>query len=121
MAKWKEIRDLTVAIVAEGTTAPASNLFVNVSTKGDLQRHVEISFDALTFAGTVAASSAKIGVWRMVGNRIDKVGTIDLFAATYPEARILEHFNGEKIWLRVESFSGGTAPTLGTKMHARGQ
>lgn len=110
---WTLLRNID-AQTAEGTAAPVSNLFVDV----DSGRRVELSFGAITFAGTVAATAAKLCLWRSSGGRIDKLAEIQLVTGVIPISPAIET-NADALWVTVESFTGGTAPTLSVAIYAR--
>ena len=122
---WQTLRTLT-AQVAEGTSAPTAETLVAVA---ETQRftvdsgrlpYVEIALGALTFAGGVAATAVTFGVWRASEGKIDRVASIAVLAAeaAAPPQVVLD-FHGEQIWLTVESFVGGTLPTVAGEVRVR--
>lgn len=123
---WTKLRDLTTPQTAEGRTAPSAGAFLGLedvekfAQDGNRLAYVELRFDAVTLAGTAAADSVTFGIWRKSDGKVDRVGSITILAADIgsPQPLILD-FHGESIALKVESFSGGTAPNVATIVWAR--
>lgn len=109
-----------VAVAAEGTGVPSGASFVALDTTvtRGFHKYLEVSPDVLSFVGTVAATAVKLGIWRRSGGRIDKVGTIDITSGTALIPPVFDFF-GEEICVRVESFTGGTAPAITGGIYVR--
>lgn len=105
---WDALRTLT-AQAAEGVVAPTDNAFV---TNADgYAEYVEVRFDALTLTGS--PSSVRFALWRLEGGKKDRVGVVDVDAtdAAAPAPAIFD-LHGGRGALVVESFVGGSAPTV---------
>lgn len=113
MSGWQIVRAISGQI-AEGTAAPLAALCIDV----DAGKRCELSFGAITFGGTVAASAAKLCLWRSSGGRVDKVAEIILATGVIPVSPTVET-NADALWVTVEAFTGGTAPTLTVDVYAR--
>ena len=110
---WKTVRDLTSGQAAEGAAAPSA--FVSLEHSGPL---VELHLEGGSFTG--APTSVTLGIWRSASGRKDKIGTwvittADVGAPVPP----LYEFSGGALAIKVESFVGGTAPTLVGTIEAR--
>jgi len=110
---WTLLRSIS-AQTAEGASAPASNLFVDV----DSGKRVELSFGTITFGGSVAASAAKLNLWRSSGGRIDKLAEMQLVSGVIPISPAIET-NADALWVTVDSFTGGTSPNISVDIYAR--
>lgn len=122
---WTELRDLTAPQAVEGRSAPADGAFVALTDRqafavdGRVQ-YVELRFDALTLAGTVAASAVTFGVWRLSDGKKDRVAAITIASADVGSAPpVVVDAHAEQFAVVVESFVGGTAPTVAGKVYAR--
>lgn len=107
------IRTLTNQ-VAEGGTPPALGVCVNTLCAPK----AEISFGPLTWGGTAQASTAKCSLWRESMGRVDRVAEFTLVNGQVPLSPVVETFSSQ-LWLTVDSFAGGTAPTLSFDVYAR--
>ncbi|MBK7823337.1 MAG: hypothetical protein IPJ61_20335 [Tessaracoccus sp.] len=101
------------AQAAEGTSAPSTVL--SLASAGP---YVEVRITGGSLAGS--PTSVTFGVWRGVDGGIDKIGTFTVAAADIggPLPPIFE-FDAGSCWVRVESFAGGTGPTLTGTIQAR--
>lgn len=120
---WTPLRTLTTQ-AAEGRTAPDPSTYKPLSDEGefttDMGRtpYVEIRFDPLTLAG--APASVTFGVWRTSDTKIDRVAALTVASGDAGSPTPVEvDFHGESISVTVESFSGGTSPTVSGAVYAR--
>jgi len=90
------------------------------SQDGNRVAYVEIAFDALTFGGTSAATSATFAVWRKSDGRVDRVQTITIAATDAGSpSPVVVTLHGESLYVTVESFTGGTAPNIAGNVWGR--
>jgi hypothetical protein len=104
---WQTARTLTAQAVEAG--APIAANFVDLELS--YANFVELSFTGTALGG--APGSVTLGVWHRSDAQIDRLCgvTIDAADVAAPEPVLLD-WRGEKIHVRVESFTGGTAPTF---------
>jgi hypothetical protein len=115
---WKTLRSLTTQ-AAEGTSAPSDGTLVSPAPDGGascvvddgLFPYVEIAVDTASLAGS--PSSVVLGVWRAYGGKILKIATITILSGDIaaPIPSVVD-FNGQRIWVTVESFPDGSTPTF---------
>jgi hypothetical protein len=119
---WQTLRTVTT-LAAEGTTAPDASVFLGIEADerfvvDSRVQYLEIGIDSLSVAGSPA--SVTFGIWRSSDTSIDRLGSFTVAAASVgiPTPQIID-FHGEKCWVTVESFSGGTAPTATATIRVR--
>ncbi len=119
---WTTLRTLA-AQAAEAAPSNASG-FVALSgadlfaVDANRLQYLEIAFGALTLGG--APTSVTFAIWRDSDGQIDRVGSTTIaaaLAATPPP--VVVAFHGQRAWVTVESFVGGTAPTVAGVVRAR--
>jgi len=109
---WTSVRTVTTQ-AAEGTSAPTPT--AALSSAG---RKVEVRLRSGVVGG--APTSVTLGVWRGSQGSVDKMGAITLQAAAIGVSQpAFLDFYGQNVWVTVESFVAGTAPTLCGTIEAR--
>lgn len=124
---WTTLRDLTTPQAAEGRTAPDPSLFAGLdpassgfAQDGSRVPYLELSFDALTFGGGAAATAVTFGIWRTSDGRTDRVESVTVQAADAGSPQpVVVALQGEGLRVTVESFTGGTTPTIAGKVYGR--
>ena len=111
---WRTVRTLT------GATADATptNHLVFVALAGCPIPRVEIRVRSGSLDG--APSSVTLAVWRFSGGYVDKLGTIVIVLADIatPVPQLFELYD-PSVYVTVDSFSGGTSPTVTAIVEAR--
>ena len=109
---WTSVRTVTTQ-AAEGASAPTSLVAL-----ANPARKVEVRLRSGVVGG--APTSVTLGVWRGSQGSVDKMGTVTLQGSSIavPQPAFLD-FYGQNVWVTVESFSGGTTPTLSGTIEAR--
>lgn len=80
-------------------------------TSDGYAEYVEVAFGALTLVGSPA--SVRFALWRLESGRKDRIGVFDVDAAdaAAPPPAIFD-LHGGRGAIVVESFVGGTSPTV---------
>jgi hypothetical protein len=112
---WQTIRTLTTQAAEAGV--PTSTLFVahpdagQYSQSGGRIPYVEVGFDSLVLAGSPTAVT--LAVWRLSDAKVERLLTTTIPAAEIGSPIPLDvEVDAEALWVTVDSFTGGTAPTL---------
>lgn len=110
---WIDVRELTTDGADAGSPVAADM----VSLEQDGPR-VEVRLVDGAVAGT--PTSVTFGVWRKSGAYVDKLGTFTVTGASIATSQpaIFELYDGN-VYVTVESFSGGTSPTVSGTLQAR--
>ncbi len=100
-----------------GTDSSADpTLFVAVPTTNPTRqvRRCEVrGFDKITFTG--APTSVTLSIWRRVDGLLDRMKTITLTpadVAAIPSPVVIDPFDGQDIYVTIDSFVAGTTPKL---------
>lgn len=116
LSGWVTVRSLTTNAGSEATPT-TGNAFVEVA--GQLMPRVEVRVVGGSLANT--PTSVTLGIWRKSGGYVDKLGTwtIALGDIANPVPQMFESYD-QSIYVTVDSFSGGTVPTITATVQARG-
>jgi hypothetical protein len=112
---WQTIRTLTTQAAEAGV--PSSALFVAHPEAGQYAAasgrvpYVEVGFDSLVLAGS--PTGVVLAVWRLSDAKVEKVLAVTVQAADAAAPIPLDvEADAEALWITVDSFVGGTSPTL---------
>lgn len=112
---WQTVRTLTTQAAESGV--PSSAVFVahpeagQYSTASGRIPYAEIGYDSLVLAGS--PTSVTLAVWRLSDAKVEKLFSTTILAADVAAPIPLDvEVDAEALWVTVESFVGGTAPTL---------
>lgn len=113
---WQTVRTLS-GQAAEGTSAPSVSAgFVGIGD-GAVPR-VEIRVRSGSLANS--PTSVTLSVWRKSGGAVDKLGTFTISSddIATPVPQLFEIYD-PLVYVLVESFVGGTSPTITATIEAR--
>lgn len=111
---WVTIRSLSGQIAESAPTTLSA--FVDIAQQP--MPRVEVRVRSGSLANTPAAVT--LAVWRKSGGAVDKLGTIVIASTDIatPIPQLFESYDSS-IYVTVESFSGGTSPTMTATIEAR--
>lgn len=111
---WKTVRTLSGA-TADATPTTGS-AFVSLAVEA--VPRVEIRVRGGSLANSPA--SVTLGVWRLSGGAVDKLGTITIASGDIatPVPQLFEIYD-PSVYVTVDSFSGGSSPTMTATIEAR--
>jgi hypothetical protein len=112
---WQTIRTLTTQAAEAGV--PSSALFIAhpeaslYSQSGGRVSFIELGFDSLSVAGS--PTGGVLAVWRIAETKVEKLFVTTVQAADIGAPLVLTvQSDSEAVWVTVDSFVGGTSPTL---------
>jgi hypothetical protein len=112
---WQTIRTLTTQAAEAGV--PSSALFIAHPDAGQFSQvggrvpFIELGFDSLSVAGS--PTGVVLAVWRIAETKVEKLFVTTVQAADIGAPLVLTvQSDSEAVWVTVDSFIGGTSPTL---------
>lgn len=111
---WKTVRTLSGATADATPTTSAA--FVELAISPAPRVEIRIRSGSLANSPT----SVTLGVWRLSGGAVDKLGTITIAAADIatPVPQLFEIYD-PSVYVTIVSFSGGASPTMTATIEAR--
>ena len=106
--EWTICRSNLIAQAAEGTSAPVAALFKDTCQTSSL---LEVRVRGASLAGGPA--SVTLGLWRLTGGVVDKLGLIVINAADIATPiPTLWEVHGKSVYVTIESFAGGAGQSF---------
>lgn len=114
--EWTTVRVLSGQAAETGVPAPAS--FVRLRGRGSRPRWIEFLLDGGSVAGS--PTDVTFTVWALADGKVVKAGRITMSANDAAEqgAAALRVY-ADEVYVTVESFTGGTSPTVSGTVVAR--
>lgn len=111
---WQTVRSLSGATADATPTTSAAFVAIGISPTPRVEIRVR--------GGSLANSPASVtlGVWRLSGGAVDKLGTITIASGDIatPIPQLFEIYD-PSVFVTVDSFSGGSSPTMTATIEAR--
>ena len=114
VSKWVTVRTLSGATADATPTTASTFVDLNLSPAP----RVEIRVRGCSLANS--PTSVTLGVWRLSGGAVDKLGTITIASGDIatPVPQLFEIYD-PSVYVTVDSFSGGSSPTITATIEAR--
>ena len=111
---WQTVRSLSGATADATPTTGSAFVAIGISPTPRVEVRVR--------GGSLANSptSVTLGVWRLSGGAVDKLGTITIASGDIatPVPQLFEVYD-PSVYVTVDSFSGGASPTMTATIEAR--